>query len=98
MQASDRFLVPGATLQGLQQSDGTIGYSPDLQHGVIGKGLNDYPRIFATLVANGYDGWISIEDGVNGMGEMRESVDFLIDARDRYFGGSTRIAVAKQHA
>ena len=96
MQASDRYLAPGATLAALQQSDGTLGYSPDLRHGVIGKGLNDYPRIFTTLVDHGYDGWISVEDGVNGMDEMRESVEFLIDARDRYFGGSTRVSVANQ--
>jgi sugar phosphate isomerase/epimerase len=93
MQASDRSLAPGASLAELRQSDGTIGYSPLLQHGVIGRGMNDYPRIFETLVAAGYDGWISIEDGVNGMGEMAESVDYLIEARDRYFGGSTAVRV-----
>lgn len=93
MQASDRSLAPGASLGELRQSDGTIGYSPLLQHGVIGRGMNDYPRIFRTLVDAGYDGWISIEDGVNGMAEMAESVDFLIDARDRYFGGSTAVRV-----
>jgi sugar phosphate isomerase/epimerase len=94
MQASDRSLASGATLESLRQSDGTIGYSPDLQHGVIGEGLNDYPRIFGILVDAGYDGWISVEDGVNGMDEMRASVDFLRDARDRYFGGSTDVTVA----
>lgn len=93
MQASDRSLAPGAKLDDLRESDGTLGYSPLLQHGVIGQGLNDYPRIFTTLAKAGYDGWISIEDGVNGMHEMAESVDFLIDARDRYFGGSTAVRV-----
>ena len=43
------------------------GYSADLQHGVIGRGLNDYPAIFRLLVDAGYDGWISIEDGVTAM-------------------------------
>jgi len=96
MQASDRFLAPGASLDDLRQADGTIGYSPALQHGVIGKGLNDYPRIFRTLAAAGYDGWISIEDGVNGMGEMHESVLFLREARELYFGGSTAVRVENQ--
>jgi sugar phosphate isomerase/epimerase len=95
MQASDRSLAPGGSLDDLRQSDGTIGYSPLLQHGVIGKGLNDYPRIFRTLAAAGYDGWISIEDGVNGMGEMLESVEYLRRARDEYFGGSTQVRVQK---
>jgi sugar phosphate isomerase/epimerase len=94
MQASDRFLSDGATLDELRLADGTIGYSPALQHGVIGRGLNDYPRIFRTLVNAGYDGWISIEDGVNGMSEMADSIDFLTDARDRYFGGSRANRIA----
>jgi sugar phosphate isomerase/epimerase len=93
MQASDRRLAPGADLDSLRSSDGTIGYSPDLQHGVIGEGLNDYPRIFRTLVEAGYDGWISVEDGVNGMDEMRASVDYLLEARDIYFAGSTGLSV-----
>lgn len=93
MQASDRSLAPGGSMDDLRQSDGTLGYSPLLQHGVIGRGLNDYPRIFRTLVGAGYDGWISIEDGVNGMGEMAESVEFLRAARDEYWGGSTAVRV-----
>lgn len=96
MQASDRRLAKGASLESLRQSDGTIGYSPDLQHGVIGEGLNNYPAIFATLVAAGYDGWISVEDGVNGMHEMRASVEFLRDARHKYFGGSVEVHVETQ--
>jgi sugar phosphate isomerase/epimerase len=93
VQASDRSLAPGGSLAELRRADGTLGYSPMLRHGVIGDGLNDYPRIFRTLVAAGYDGWISIEDGVNGFDEMRRSVEFLRQARDRYFGGSTAVRV-----
>lgn len=89
MQASDRFLADGATLESLRTADGTLGYSPDLRHGVIGRGLIDYPRIFELLVAAGYDGWISIEDGVNGLGEMAESARYLSHARQEWFGGST---------
>ncbi|GAA5150363.1 sugar phosphate isomerase/epimerase [Microbacterium pseudoresistens] len=98
MQASDRFLAPGTTLDDLRLADGTIGYSPALQHGVIGKGMNDYPRIFRALADVGYDGWVSIEDGVNGMDEMHESVLFLREAREVYFGGSTAVRVATQEA
>jgi sugar phosphate isomerase/epimerase len=96
MQASDRYLAPGATLDALRQADGTFRYSPDLLHGVIGRGLNDYDEIFRILTTAGYDGWISIEDGVNGMAELRQSVDFLIDARGKWFGGSTAVHVASQ--
>lgn len=96
VQASDRSLAPGGSLDELRRSDGTLGYSPLLQHGVIGRGLNDYPRIFTTLARAGYDGWISIEDGVNGMDDLRASVEYLIDARDAYFGGSTAVRVRVQ--
>ncbi len=85
MHASDRYLAEGATLDDLRQSDGTLGYSPDLRHGVTGKGLNNYPRIFSILKKVGYSGWISIEDGMNGMDEMKESIDFLKRMRDQYF-------------
>ncbi|HYW41281.1 MAG TPA: sugar phosphate isomerase/epimerase family protein [Bryobacteraceae bacterium] len=77
MHASDRFLAPGASLDELRQSDGTLGYSPSLRHGVTGKGLNDYSAIFRILARHGYSGWISIEDGMNGMDEMAESLAFL---------------------
>ena len=85
MHASDRYLAPGATLDALRQSDGTIGYSPDLRHGVTGKGLNDYDAIFHILAEHNYRGWISIEDGMNGMGEMAESLAFLRKMCARYF-------------
>lgn len=85
MHASDRYLAKGATLDDLRQSDGTLGYSPNLRHGVTGKGLNDYDAIFSILAGVGYDGWVSIEDGMNGMDEMRESVDFLKRMRVKYF-------------
>jgi sugar phosphate isomerase/epimerase len=85
MHASDRYLAPGATLEELHQSDGTIGYSPNLRHGVTGKGLNDYPAIFRILADHHYKGWISIEDGVNGMEEMAESLAFLRRMCAEYF-------------
>ncbi len=98
MQASDRYLEAGTSLDDLRQADGTIGYAPALKHGVIGQGLNDYPRIFETLVAAGYDGWISIEDGVNGYDELKASADFLLDARERWFSGSRAVRVRSLEA
>ncbi|MFT5526357.1 MAG: sugar phosphate isomerase/epimerase [Pirellulaceae bacterium] len=77
MHASDRYLAEGTTLDELRQSDGTLGYSPDLCHGVTGQGLNDFDTIFSILAEHNYQGWISIEDGMNGMGEMAESLAFL---------------------
>ena len=85
MHASDRYLAAGASLDDLRQSDGTLGYSPNLLHGVTGKGLNDYDTIFSILADVGYQGWVSIEDGMNGMDEMRQSIDFLKIMRAKYF-------------
>ncbi len=85
MHASDRYLSDGVTLDELRGSDGTIGYSPALQHGVTGKGLNDYDTIFQILRDVGYSGWVSIEDGMNGMDEMRNSLEFLHQMREKYF-------------
>ena len=85
MHASDRYLAEGTTLEQLRQSDGTLGYSPNLRHGVTGKGLNDYDTIFSILASHGYAGWVSIEDGMNGMEEMQESIAFLKRMRGRYF-------------
>ncbi len=86
MHASDRYLAEGTTLDELRQSDGTLGYSPNLRHGVTGQGLNDYDTIFKILSDVGYDRWVSIEDGMNGMDEMKESIDFLKRMRAKYFG------------
>jgi sugar phosphate isomerase/epimerase len=86
MHASDRYLAPGATLEDLKSADGTSGYSDKLKHGETGKGLNDYDAIFRRLVEVGFDGWISVEDGMNGLGELRNSVEFLKQKRAQYFG------------
>ncbi len=85
MHASDRYLVEGTTLEDLRGTDGTLGYSPSLKHGVTGKGLNDYEAIFRILAAQGYRGWVSIEDGMNGLGEMAESLAFLRRITAKYF-------------
>jgi sugar phosphate isomerase/epimerase len=49
----------------------------DLKHGETGKGLIDYDAIFGILARTGFAGWISIEDGMNGLDEMLRSVEFL---------------------
>jgi sugar phosphate isomerase/epimerase len=87
MHASDRYLAEGTTLDELRQADGTIGYSASLCHGVTGKGLNDYDSIFRILAEHDYRGWVSIEDGMNGMDEMAESLAFLRKMSDKYFPG-----------
>jgi sugar phosphate isomerase/epimerase len=85
MHASDRYLLPGHALEELAETDGELGYSPILKHGEVGKGLNDYKRIFSILAEINYQGWISIEDGENGMDEMKRSIEFLKKMRQKYF-------------
>jgi len=85
MHASDRYLLPGTALDQLREADGSLGYPKNLFHGVVGKGLNDYDAIFSRLARAGFEGWISIEDGVNGMDEMEESVRFLRLMREKYY-------------
>lgn len=77
MHASDRYLSEG-TLEDLRNEEaGTEGYAKRLTHGEIGRGLNDYDAIFSELKEAGFDGWISIEDGVEGMDQLERSVSFL---------------------
>ena len=77
MHASDRYLKEG-TIEELRREDaGTLGYAKRLSHGEIGKGMNDYDAIFAELKRVGFNGWISIEDGVEGMDQLERSVSFL---------------------
>ena len=76
MHASDRYLAEG-TLDDLRREEDSRGYASRLRHGEIGKGLNDYDAIFTKLKAVGFDGWISIEDGIDGMDQLERSVTFL---------------------
>jgi hypothetical protein len=41
--------------------------------------------IFGILAEAGFKGWVSIEDGMNGMAEMQASIDFLRCMRAKYF-------------
>jgi sugar phosphate isomerase/epimerase len=93
MQASDRYLE-GGTIEELKKMarDPQHGYAKFVKHGVIGKGLNDYDRIFGTLAKAGYSGWVSIEDGEGptveiGLDNLRQSAKFLREKFAKHFGG-----------
>ena len=85
MHASDRYLSEG-TIEDLRREEDSVGYAKRLRHGEIGKGLNDYDAIFGELLEVGFNGWISIEDGVDGMDQLRGSVTFLREKMKRYWG------------
>jgi sugar phosphate isomerase/epimerase len=76
MHASDRYLKEG-TIEDLRKEENSEGYAKRLAHGEIGKGLNDYDAIFTELKRVGFNNWISIEDGVDGMEQLERSVSFL---------------------
>jgi sugar phosphate isomerase/epimerase len=84
MHASDRFLKSG-TIEDLRKEEDSVGYASRLSHGAIGKGLNDYDKIFSTLSSTGFNSWISIEDGLEGMDQLRESACFLNRKIDLHF-------------
>ena len=69
----------------LRRADGATGYSELLRHGETGRGLNDYDAIFRILSGVGFSGWISVEDGMNGLDELRRSVAFLKKKRQQYY-------------
>jgi sugar phosphate isomerase/epimerase len=84
MHASDRYLKTG-TLEDLRREENSAGYAARLAHGIIGRGLNDYDRILSTLNSVKFSSWISIEDGMNGIEDLRESVRFLKTKIDLHF-------------
>jgi sugar phosphate isomerase/epimerase len=77
MHASDRHLKPGHTIEELREVEDSLGYAAILTHGEVGKGMNNYPQIFRTLREVGFDGWVSIEDGLSGIEEIRASAVYL---------------------
>ena len=88
MHASDRYLIEG-TLEDLRREEGGAeGYAKRLRHGTIGRGMNDYDAIFRELRSVGFDSWISIEDGVDGMDQLEESVRFLRGKIAQHWGGA----------
>jgi sugar phosphate isomerase/epimerase len=95
MHASDRSIKPGYTLDDLRAQEDSDGSASVLQHGEIGKGLNDFDRIFSILRGVGFDGWVSIEDGVNGLDELRRSAEFLRRKMAEYWPESVAAAPAR---
>ena len=84
MHASDRYLAEG-TIEDLRREENVEGYADRLRHGVIGQGVNDYDAIFAELSGVGFDSWISIEDGVDGMDQLHDSAAFLRNKIHQYW-------------
>ena len=81
MHASDRFFE-GGSFEDLRKLEAhpQSGYASILKHGVIGRGLNDYDKIFSILRGVNFQGWISIEDGQDpacGLEHLRLSAEFL---------------------
>lgn len=72
MHASDRRPKPGINIG----SEGITDYT-QMIHGEVGTGMNDFATIFSILRGVGFNGWVSIEDGVNGMEELQRSAQFL---------------------
>ncbi|MEK7474314.1 MAG: sugar phosphate isomerase/epimerase family protein [Candidatus Coatesbacteria bacterium] len=94
MHASDRYLE-GGTVADLraQAADPVHGYARILKHGVIGRGFNDYDRIFQALAGAGFAGWVSIEDGEapteeEGVANLKTSAVFLRARLAAHFGAS----------
>jgi sugar phosphate isomerase/epimerase len=82
MHASDRYFEGGTLedLRRLEETEPQTGYASILKHGVIGKGLNDYDKIFSILKSVGFNGWVSIEDGPDpktGFEDIAQSAIFL---------------------
>lgn len=77
MHASDRRPKPGVQIG----PEGITDYT-QLIHGEIGTGIIDYNAIFSILRSVGFDGWVSIEDGVNGIEELQRSARFLAAKMD----------------
>jgi len=88
--ASDRYLTGGTSLEELTTDDGTIGYPDALRHGETGRGTNDYDAIFRILRSVEFAGWISVEDGMDGLDELRRSVAFLKAKREQHYGSAGR--------
>ena len=86
MHASDRYLAEG-TIEDLRKEEDSVGYASRLRHGEIGQGMNDYDAIFSALAGVGFDGWISIEDGVDGIDQLHRSAQFLRKKMAQYWPG-----------
>lgn len=85
MHASDRYVVAHQPARTAASASSVKDVSPYLRHGEVGRGLNDYDAIFAKLRDLGFDGWISIEDGVDGFDQLERSVSFVRRGITKYW-------------
>jgi sugar phosphate isomerase/epimerase len=85
MHASDRYLKEGTIEDLRKEESNAIGYAQRLAHGEIGRGLNDYDALFTELSRVGFNGWISIEDGVDGFDQLERSVVFLRNKMNQHW-------------
>lgn len=76
MHASDRYPAEGR-FDDVRREEGSVGYARRLCDGELGKGMIDYDAVFSTLAGAGFDGWIRIEDGVEGFDQLQRSAAFL---------------------
>lgn len=83
MHASDRRLRAGYTVEDLQAQEDGPGYASVLEFCELGGGAIDFDAIFRRLHSVNFSGWISIEDGLEGMDQLRRSVAFLRAALQR---------------
>jgi len=77
---------PRELIDDLRKEEDSVGYAKRLRHGEIGKGLNDYDAIFTELKSVGFNGWISMTDGVNGFDELDRSAKFLRAKMKQHWG------------
>ncbi len=80
-----RYLVPGTTQEQLKAAEGPRAI-PSCSNTALPVAVPTItPPFFELLVQHNYRGWISIEDGMNGMEEMQQSLTFLREMVDKYY-------------
>ena len=53
--------------------------------------MNDYDAIFRILPSVAFGGWISVEDGMDGLDEIARSAEFLKQKRAQYYGDMSQV-------
>ena len=89
MHASDRYLLERTVEDLREQEERSVGDARRLRDGEIGKGLYNYDAIVRTLYGVVFDDEISVEEGVDGMDQLRRCVTFLPGKLEKHFGMRT---------